>query len=52
MTLAKKSNSGQNICEVINEEGIDNTSSNVFVKGNYIHLLNLEVSVVISSGTI
>ena len=52
MTLAKKSDSGQNICEVINEEGIKITSSNVLVKGNYIDLLNLEVSVVISSGTI
>ena len=52
MTLAKKSDSGQNICEVINEEGIYITSSNVLVKGNFIDLLNLEVSVVISSGTI
>ena len=52
VTLVKKSDSGQNICEVIKEEGIDITSSNVLVKGNYIDLLNLEVSVVISSGTI
>ena len=52
MTLAKKSDSGQNICEVINEEGKDITSSNILVKGNYIDFLNLEVSVVISSGTI
>ena len=48
MTLAKKSDSGQNICEVIKEEGICIASSNVLVKGNYIDLLNLAVSVVIS----
>ena len=50
VTLAKKSDSGQNISEVIKEEGIYITSSNVLVKGNYIGLLNLAVSVVISSG--
>ena len=50
MTLAKKSDSGQNICEVIKEEGIYIASSNVLVKGNYIDLLNLAVSVVISLG--
>ena len=38
MTLAKKSDSGQYICEVINEEGIDIASSNVLVKGNYLDL--------------
>ena len=36
--------------EVIKEEGIYITSSNVLVKGNYIDLLNLAVSAVISSG--
>ena len=50
MTLAKKSDSGQNICEVIKEEGIYIASSNVLVKGNYIDLLNLANSVVISLG--
>ena len=50
MTLAKKSDSGQNICEVFKEEGIYIASSNVLVKGNYIDLLNLAVSVVISLG--
>ena len=50
MTLAKKSDSGQNIFEVIKEEGIYIASSNVLVKGNYIDLLNLAVSVVISLG--
>ena len=50
MTLAKKSDSGQNICEVIKEEGIYIANSNVLVKGNYIDLLNLAVSVVISLG--
>ena len=50
MTLAKKSDSGQNICEVIKEEGIYIASSNVLVKGNYIDLLNLAASVVISLG--
>ena len=35
VTLAKKSDSGQYICEVINEEGIDIASSNVLVKGKY-----------------
>ena len=39
MTLAKKSDSGQYICEVINEEGIDIASSNVLVKGNYLDLI-------------
>ena len=50
MTLAKKSDSGQNICEVIKEEEIYIASSNVLVKGNYIDLLNLAVSDVISLG--
>ena len=50
MTLAKKSDSGQKICEVIKEEGIYIASSIVLVKGNYIDLLNLAVSFVISSG--
>ena len=50
VTLAKKSDSGQNICEVIKEEGIYIASSNVLVKGNYIDLLNLAVSDVISLG--
>ena len=50
MTLAKKSDSGQNICEVIKEEGIYIASLNVLVKGNYIDLLNLAVSDVISLG--
>ena len=50
MTLAKKSDFSQNICEVIKEEGIYIASSNVLVKGNYIDLLNLSVSVVISLG--
>ena len=50
MTLAKKSDSGQNICEVIKEEGIYIASSNVLVKGNYIDLLNLACSDVISLG--
>ena len=50
MTLAEKSDSGQNICEVIKEEGIYIASSNVLVKGNYIDILNLAVSVVISLG--
>ena len=50
MTLAKKSDSSQNICEVIKEKGIYIASSNVLVQGNYIDLLNLAVSVVISSG--
>ena len=50
MTLAKKTDSGQNICEVIREEEIYIASSKVLVKGNYIDLLNLAVSVVISSG--
>ena len=44
VTLAKKSDSGQYICEVINEEGIDIASSNVLVKGKYIDLQN-QVSV-------
>ena len=43
VTLAEKSDSGQNICEVM-------ASSNVLVKGNYIDILNLAVSVVISLG--
>ena len=50
MTLAEKSDSGQNICEVIKEEGIYIATSNVLVKGNYIDVLNLAVSVVISLG--
>ena len=50
MTLAKKSDSGQNICEEIKKEGIYIASSNVLVKGNYIDLLNHSVSVVISWG--
>ena len=50
MTLAEKSDSGQDICEVIKEEGIYIASSNVLVKGNYIDILNLAVSVVISLG--
>ena len=50
MTLAKKSDSGQNICEVIKEEGIYIASSHVLVKDNYIDLLNLAVSDVISLG--
>ena len=50
VTLPKKSDSGQNICEVIKEEGIYIASSNVLVKGNYIDLINLAVNVVISSG--
>ena len=50
VTLAKKSDSGQNICEVISEEGIYIASSNFLVKGNYIDLLDLAVSVVISLG--
>ena len=50
MTLAKKSDFSQNICELIKEEGIYIASSNVLVKGNYIDLLNLAVSVVISLG--
>ena len=50
MTLAKKSDSGQNICEVIREEGIYIASSNFLVKGNYSDLLDLAVSVVIRSG--
>ena len=50
MTLAKKSDSGQNICEVIKEERIYMASSNVLVKGNNIDLLNLAVSVFISLG--
>ena len=33
VTPAEKSDSGQNICEVIKEEGIYITSSNVLVKG-------------------
>ena len=33
VTLARKSDSGQYICEVINEEGVDIASSNVLVKG-------------------
>ena len=49
MTQAKKSDPGQNICEVIKEEGIYIASSNVLVKGNYIDLLNLAVIVVFSS---
>lgn len=32
VTLARKSDSGQYICEVINEEGVDIASSNVLVK--------------------
>ena len=47
VTLAKKSDSGQYICEVINEEGIDIASSNVLVKGNYIDILNPRISVAI-----
>ena len=47
---AEKSDSGQNICEVIKEEGIYIASSNFLVKGNYIDILNLAVSVVISLG--
>ena len=43
MTLAEKPDSGQNICEVM-------ASSNVLVKGNFIDILNLAVSVVISLG--
>ena len=50
MTPAEKSDSGQNICEVMKEEGIYIASSNVLVKGNYIDILNLAVSVVISLG--
>ena len=50
MTLAEKSDSGQNICEVIKEEGIYIASLNVLVKGNDIDILNLAVSVVISLG--
>ena len=50
MTLAEKSDSGQNIFEVIKEEGIYIASLNVLVKGNYIDLLNLSVSAVISLG--
>ena len=50
MTLAKKSDSGQNICEVIKEERIYIASSNVLDKGNNIDLLNLAVSVFISLG--
>ena len=50
MTLAKKSDSSQNICEVIKEEEIYIARSNVLVQGNYIDLVNLAVSVVISSG--
>ena len=50
MTHSEKSDSGQNICEVIKEEGIYIASSNVLVKGNYIDILNLAVSVVISLG--
>ena len=50
MTLAEKSDSGQNICEVIKEEGKYRASSNALVKGNYIDILNLAVSVVISLG--
>ena len=36
VTLARKSDSGQYICEVINEEGVDIASSNVLVKGEVI----------------
>ena len=50
MTLAKKSDSSQNICEVIKEEEIYIARSNVLVQGNNIDLVNLAVSVVISSG--
>ena len=50
MTLAKKSDSSQNFCEVIKEEEIYIARSNVLVQGNYIDLVNLAVSVVISSG--
>ena len=50
MTLAKKTDSSQNICEVIKEEEIYIARSNVLVQGNYIDLVNLAVSVVISSG--
>ena len=50
VTPAEKSDSGQNICEVIKEEGIYIASSNVLVKGNYIDIRNLAVSVVISLG--
>ena len=50
MTLAEKSDSGQNIRKEIKEEGIYIASSNVLAKGNYIDILNLAVSVVISLG--
>ena len=50
VTPAEKSDSGQNICEVIKEEGLYIASSNVLVKGTYIDILNLAVSVVISLG--
>ena len=50
VTLAKKSDSGQNNCEVISVSGIFIARSNFLLKGNYIDLLDLADSVVISSG--
>ena len=50
VTPAEKSDSGQNICEVIKEEGIYIASSSVLVIGNYIDIINLAVGVVISLG--
>ena len=50
MTLAKNSDSEENICELIKEEGIYIAGSDVLVIGNNIDLINLAFCVVISSG--